>query len=318
MTLRVALVGCGSIARTAHLPGLRAAGADVVVFASRTLASASAAAADWGAGDAVDDWRGAVSRPDVDAVVVCTPNHLHADIAIAAAGAGKHVLVEKPMGCTVEECDRMVAAASARGVVLMPAQSLRFAPPFAAARQAVAAGRVGTVTAVRAALGHSGPQTWAPSSTWFRDPQAAGGGALLDLGVHVADLMRAVVADDVVEVTAFVSRPSPDAVEEAGMALLQFAGGAVGSLHASWSLPAGQREHVLTVFGTDGVLHVDGRMPVGPEIPAAPDDDPYRAFVRAVTTGEAPAVTATDGRAAVAIVQAAYESAATGRSVSPQ
>jgi UDP-N-acetylglucosamine 3-dehydrogenase len=319
MTLRVALVGCGSIGRSAHLPGLRAAGADVVVFASRTMTSASAAASDWGAGDAVTDWRAAVSRDDVDAVVVCTPNSLHAEIAVAAAEAGKHVLVEKPMGCTVDECDRMVAAASSAGVVLMPAQSLRFAPPLAAARAAVAAGQVGTVTAVRAALGHSGPQTWSPSSAWFRDPDAAGGGALLDLGVHVADLVRAVLADEVVEVTAFVSRSSADAVEESGMALLRFAGGAVGSLHASWALPQGEREHVLTVFGTEGVLHVDGRTPPAPSALAeAPADDPSRAFVRAVVDGEEPAVTGADGRAAVAIIEAAYESAATGKAVAPR
>ncbi|HZQ26241.1 MAG TPA: Gfo/Idh/MocA family oxidoreductase [Acidimicrobiales bacterium] len=326
MTVRVAVVGCGSIARRAHLPGLRQAGADVVAFASRSRASAMAAAAEWGSGEVVDEWQDAVTRSDVDAVAVCTPNRLHAEIAVAAARAGKHVLVEKPMGCTVEECDRMMAAASATGVVLVPAQNMRFVPPFVAVRDAVAAGRIGTATGFRAALGHGGPESWGPASSWFRDAESAGGGALLDLGVHVVDVVRSVLADDVVEVTAFLQplrgTPGPG-VEDEGMALLRLRGGAVGSVHASWAIRSG-RDYLLSVFGTEAALHLDTRTPptlftaAGEAEPLpVPDDagDPYRAFVQAVTTGTPPPVTAADGRAAVAAVCAAYQSAATGKAI---
>ena len=325
MAVRLAVIGCGAIARRAHLPGFRAGGADVVAFASRSRSSAEAAAADWGGGAVTDDWREVIQRDDVDAVSVCTPNRLHTEIAVAAAEAGKHVLVEKPLACTVEDADRMIAAALANDVVLMPAQNLRFAPPFLAVRDAVAAGRVGDVTGFRAALGHSGPESWGPASDWFRDVDAAGGGALLDLGVHVADLLRAVLADDVTDVTAFVHGGSPG-MEDTGIALLKFAGGAVGSLHASWAVRPGP-DHLLTVFGTEGTVHVDGRTP--PTLfPAGggererltvPEDadDPYRAFVRAVETGEAPVVSAEDGRAAVAVIAAAYHSAASGTSARP-
>jgi UDP-N-acetylglucosamine 3-dehydrogenase len=323
MTSRLAMVGCGAIARRAHLPALKEAGADVVAFASRSLASAEAAAAEWGSGAVTDDWRTTVGRDDIDGVVVCTPNRLHAEMAVAAAEAGKHVLVEKPMACTVDEADRMIEAATAAGVLLMPAHNLRFVPPFAAVRDAVADGRVGTVTSARAALGHGGPEGWAPSATWFRDAEAAGGGALLDLGVHLADLVRAVVGDDVVEVTAMVRGGTPG-VEDSGVALLRFAGGATGSIHASWEARPGP-DHQLTVFGTEGTLHVDGRTPATlfaaaggeAEALALPEstDDPYRAFVRAVETGEPPPVTAADGRAALAIICAAYEAAAAGKAV---
>ena len=323
MTVRLAVLGCGAIARRAHLPGFKQAGADVVAFASRSLSSASAAASDWGGGDVTDDWRSVVGRDDVDAVAVCTPNRLHVEMAVAAAEAGKHVLVEKPLACTVDEADRMIDAATAAGVLLMPAQNLRFAPAFVAVADAVQSGRVGSVVGFRAALGHSGPEAWAPASDWFRDVEAAGGGALLDLGVHVADLLRCVLGDEVVDVSAFLQGGSPG-MEDTGVAVLRFAGGAVGTLHASWAVTPGP-DHLLTVFGTDGTVHVDGRTPptlsVGGEREklAVPDDadDPYRAFVRAIESGTPPPVTAADGRAAVAIVAAAYESAASGKAVPP-
>src|SRR5207244_1571321 len=126
-------------------------------------------------GDIVDDWRDVVGRDDVDAVDICTPNVLHAPIAVAAASAGKHVLVEKPIACTLAEADDMLAAARAAGVLLMTAHNVRFFPAFVAAREAVAAGAIGGVTAVRAAFGHAGPQSWSPTSDWFSDPAQPGG-----------------------------------------------------------------------------------------------------------------------------------------------
>jgi predicted dehydrogenase len=318
--MRLALIGCGTVARREHLPAWRALGVDVVAFASGRRTSAAAAAQEWGTGDVHDDWASAVGRADVDAVDICTPNDLHAPVALAAAIAGKHVFVEKPMATDVTSADAMVSAARAAGIVLMPAHNVRFAPPFAAMRAAVAEGRIGAVTGARAAFGHSGPEHWAPDATWFRDVARAGGGALTDLGVHVIDTVRAVLADDVVAVSALVDRdPRLGAVEDDAQLLLRFARGAVASVHASWVARPGP-DHQLTVFGTAGTLHLDGRTAptlfpadgtagVVLGMPAA--TTVYRAFVDAVAGG-APAVTAADGRAAVAVVAAAYESARSG------
>lgn len=318
--VRIGLLGCGAIARRAHLPGLRTAGADVVAFTSRSLASAEAAAAEWGGGEVFTDWRQVLDLADLDAVDVCTPNRLHVEMAVAAAEAGKHVLVEKPLACTVAEADRMIAAARAAGVLLMPAHNLRFAPPVVALRDAVAAGLVGEVVTVRAAFGHAGPEVWAPEATWFRTATDAGGGALLDLGVHMADLLRCVLADEVAEVAAFLQGRTPG-VEDAGTALLRFASGATGTLQASWIARPGPDIQV-TISGTEGRLHLDATLaptfhPAGagpPEALAVPAeaDNPYAAFVRAIRTGGAPPVTARDGRAAVAIIEAAYRSAQSG------
>lgn len=317
MSLRVALIGCGAAARRLHLPGFRAAGADVTVFSSRTRASAELAASEWGSGLVIDQWRDAVARSDVDAVAVCTPNTLHAEVAIAAARAGKHVLVEKPIACTLDDADAMIEAARTAAVVLMPAHNLRFAPPFAAARAAIVAGMIGEVRSFRAALGHGGPAAWSPGADWFFDP--AEGGVLLDLGIHLADGLRFLLDDEAVSVFATVMGHP---VEEEAHAIVEFARGARGSIHVSWrAVPA--PDHQLTVFGSTGTLHMDtahtltlrGADGEPRALPEPEPSDPYRAFARAVTDGAVPAVTAEDGRRALAVVLAARRSAALGRRI---
>jgi predicted dehydrogenase len=320
VTARIAVIGCGAIARRAHIPAFARVGAEVVALSSRTRASAEAARDEHGSGDVVNDWRDLLTRDDVDAVDICTPNALHAEMAVAAVAAGKHVLVEKPIARTVAEADAMVAAARHAGVLLVTAHNLRFAAPFVAARDAVAKGAVGTVTGVRAGFGHSGPRAWSPSSDWFFDPALAGGGALIDLGIHMADLLRAVVHDEVVEVSALL-RGQPGQVEESATAALRFAGETVGTLQASWIVHPGP-DLQLTVFGTDGTLHFDPARSLQLR-PASGDayavtlptsvPDLYAEFVSAVSGDGAPSVTGNDGRAALAIVEAAYRSASSGR-----
>lgn len=323
MTERIAIVGCGTAATHIHIPLLRAAGVDVTVFTSRSRSSAEAARDVWGGGTVVDRWEDAVTRDDVDAVVVATPNAQHREVAVAAARAGKHVLVDKPMARTTAEADEMIAAADAHGVVLTPFHNTRFMAPFVAAHDAVGDGRIGTVTGVRAAFGHSGPQAWAPHATWFFDPALAGGGCLIDLGVHVIDLVRYVTHDDIVAVGALLTAP-PDGVDTDAQLLVRLGGSAIGTVHASWSSRPGP-DHQLTVIGTDGTLHLDSRtaltlMPLHgdrerialPETTGSPLDE----FLAAIRGDGPPSVTAQDGRAAVAVVEAAYESARTGTVVS--
>ncbi|HVF32337.1 MAG TPA: Gfo/Idh/MocA family oxidoreductase [Acidimicrobiales bacterium] len=324
--VRVGILTCGTIVTAGHLPALDALGrdaADVVAFASRTRATAERAAAQWGSGVVVDDWRDVLARDDVDAVDICSPNAQHAEMAIAAAEAGKHVLVEKPIAVSLAEADAMIDAAAAAGVVLMAAHNLRFAAPYAAAATAVATGMIGEVVGVRVAFGHAGPQAWAPSSTWFREVGLSGGGALLDLGIHVADLLRAVTGDEIEEVSAFLRRPSADAVEEAGQVAFSLRGGGVGSFHASWVARPGP-DHQLVVHGTDGSLSIErGRAVVRPadgadkvvvEPPAAAPDL-FGSFVAACRREATPAVTGEDGRAALAVIVAAYQAAAERRAV---
>jgi predicted dehydrogenase len=327
VTVRLGILTCGTIVTNGHLPAFAAQGrgaVDVTAFASRTRATAERAASQWGSGAVVDDWRDVLERDDVDAVDICSPNALHAEMAIAAARAGKHVLVEKPIAVSLAEADAMIDAAAEAGVVLMAAHNVRFAAPYLAAARAVAEGRIGEVVGVRAAFGHAGPQAWAPGSTWFREPEISGGGALLDLGIHVADLIRAVTHDEAEAVSAFLRRPDPDGVEEAGQVAFSLRGGGVGSFHASWVAKPGP-DHQLVVHGTEGSLSIErGQAVVRPAdrsekvvVEPAPDaaTDLYAAFVAACRGDGPPAVTSEDGRAALAIVTAAYEAAAARRTV---
>ena len=321
--MRVGIVGCGMAARRIHVPGLRRAGAEVVAFASRTRGSAERVAAECGGGQVYEDWGALVERADVDAIAVCTPNRSHAPVAVAAARRGRHVLVEKPIACTLEEADDMIAAARTAGVVLMPAQNVRFMPPFVAVRDALAGGAVGHVRTFRCAWGHAGPQEWAPDAPWFRDRARAGGGALLDLGVHAVDLLRAVLSDDPAEVGAMLvpRGTTGDGVEEIGELILRFRGGAVGTVQASWALAHGS-DNQLTIQGSAGTVHMDNRTPPTlvagqgsrPEKLAIPPDPPsvFDHFVAAVEGRQPPAITGEDGRTALATVLAAYRAAGTG------
>jgi predicted dehydrogenase len=320
--VRFAIVGCGNAATHIHLPALREAGADVSVFASRSRASAENARAHWGHGAVVDDWRDAVNRDDVDVVLIATPNFVHHEVAVAAANAGKHVLVDKPMACTTAHIDEMIAAAHASGVVLVPFHNARFAPAFVAAQHAVANGRLGAVTGLRAAFGHAGPHAWAPDATWFFDRAAAGGGCLIDLGVHIIDAVRHVCDDDIVAVAAMMNEGDAGrgGVETDAQLLVRVGGGAIGTVHASWTARPGP-DHQLTIFGTQGTLHFDTRTPLTffslageRERIALPEttSSPLAELLAAIGGERAPSVTPADGRAAVAVVEAAYRSAAAG------
>lgn len=319
MTVRVGVVGCGAIARRSHVPTLQAAGAEVTAFASRSRASAEAAAVEAGGGSVFDDWRDLVAHDEVDAVVVCTPNSLHAPIAVAALQAGRHVLVEKPIATTVADADRMLTAADDAGRVLMVAHDARATAGVQALRRLVADGALGTITAVTARLSHAGPQAWTDSA-WFRDDALSGGGALLDLGGHLVDALRHVLADEIVEVTA-LRAPTP--VDEDAAVAFRTATGTLGTVQVGWRAGAGNH-HAVTLEGTDGSAHLDSAlgtvlrrrghdpaaMPVGD-----PADHPTTVFVRAVAGEATPTPDGHDGRAALAVVLAAHESAATGQHV---
>jgi predicted dehydrogenase len=315
--VRFAVVGCGNAARQIHLPALGAAGVEITAFASRSRESAEALRDEWGGGIVSERWEDAIERDDVDAVVIAVPNSLHHDIAVAAARSGKHVLVDKPLACTTEDADEMIAMARANHVVLVPFHNTRFVAPFVAAQCFVADGRLGDVTCFRVAFGHEGPQAWAPRADWFFDSKRAGGGCLIDLGVHAIDLLRSVTGDNVATVSALINGCRGD-VEADAQLLARLRGGAIGTIHASWSSRSGP-DHQLTVIGSEGTLHLDNRTPLtfidthgSRDRVSLPEttSSPLAELLAAIAGERSPSVTAADGRAAVAVVQAAYRSAA--------
>jgi len=196
--LRVALIGYAFMG-AAHSNAWRTAprafalprGVDLRVLCGRTAAAAESAAAKLGWAEWVTDWRQVIERADVDVVDICTPGSSHAEIALAALAAGKHVLCEKPLANTVAEADEMTAAAEqaqARGVLSMVGFNYRRTPALALARRLVAEGRLGTIRHVRAQY----LQDWITDPefplVWRLRREEAGSGALGDIGAHVVDL----------------------------------------------------------------------------------------------------------------------------------
>jgi predicted dehydrogenase len=237
-------------------------------------------------------------------------------MAGAAADAGKHVLVEKPMATSLEDADAMIEAADRTQCVLVPAQNVRFAPPCLAAAAAMAERRIGDLVGVRAVLGHTGPDDWAPGSDWFFDREVAGGGALMDLGVHLFDLVRAVTGQEItVEACVLRHRPGALWIEDAAEIGFRMSSGAIGSLRASWDStpPTGVQ---LTLVGTSGTIAVQvGLLPQATLWSGAGDSvaleqpEPvniYAQFAQAAA-GQSPVpLDGRDGRAALAAVLAGY------------
>lgn len=190
-------------------------------------------------------------NPEVEAVVISTPPQFHEDLAISALQAGKHVLVEKPMAATVDECERMLAAARENGRLLTVGFNHRYFPAVKLVRDAVNNGSVGRLSHIRAFTGHTGLSEF--KAPWMYDPKLMGGGALADNGVHMLDLCRYVMGD-VTEVYGHASSRVWDlgAAEDNAFALLRNGDGVTGSLHASWSEWKGYRFHI-EAYGDKGM-----------------------------------------------------------------
>ncbi|GAB2676067.1 Gfo/Idh/MocA family protein [Nocardia goodfellowii] len=242
------------------------------VLAGRDADRAGVAAARLGWGSAVGDWRLLLARDDVDLVDICTPGDSHAEIAIAALEAGKHVLCEKPLANTVAEAEAMAAAAeraARKGVRSMVGFSYRRVPALALARNLVAQGRIGTIRHVRAQY----LQDWLADPhtplSWRLDRQRAGSGALGDIGAHIIDATQFVTGETLTGVSAvldtFVTeRPLPDrpgsgpvTVDDAALFHGRLSGGGLASFEAS-RVAAGRKNALrLELNGTHGSLAFD-------------------------------------------------------------
>lgn len=240
------------------------------VLVGRDAEQVAEAAARYGWAESATDWREVIARDDVDIVDICAPGWLHAEIAIAALAAGKHVLVEKPLSNTLAESEAMVAAAQTareRGVLSMVGFNYRRVPALAYARGLIAGGRLGTVREVRASY----LQDWLADSespmTWRLRKETAGSGALGDIASHAIDQVQYLLGDRVIEASGrlhtFVGhRPGPDGAEEvtvddAAWATLVLAGGAIASVEASRVATGRKNSLRIEIYGTEGALAFD-------------------------------------------------------------
>ena len=287
----------------------------------------------------------ALSRPDVHVVVVTTPSGAHLEPAVAAAAAGKHVVVEKPLEITPERCDKIIAACDRHGVKLCTIFPSRFHDANVALKAAVDSGRFG-----RLALGETTCKWWRTQQYYddggWKGTQALdGGGALMNQAIHNVDLLLWMMGD-AIEVCGFTATLAHERieVEDTAVACLRFKTGALGVIQATTSVHPGLPK-TIAIHGDQGSAVIEQEDILRWDfLTQIPDDlaikerfalkvgasggssDPKAIshqgharqladFVNAIETDSAPRVDGREGRRAVALICAVYESMRTGRAV---
>jgi predicted dehydrogenase len=257
--LRWGILSTASIARAKVIPGMqRAARCRIVAIASRDIGQARAAAGAAGIPTAHGSYAALLADPDVDAVYIPLPNHLHAAWTIAAVRAGKHVLCEKPLALTASDAERMVAAAEEAGVLLMEAFMYRLHPSWTAARDLVASGRIGRLVAVQSWFSYFNED---PAN--IRNIREYGGGALFDIGCYSINLSRMLFDGEPRQVQAWIQRDPQSGVDILTSGVLEFSGG-VSTFTCSTRAEDDQRVHI---YGTHGRISIDIPFNIPPDRP---------------------------------------------------
>ncbi|MFZ5825721.1 MAG: Gfo/Idh/MocA family protein [Bacillota bacterium] len=330
--VRIGVIGAGGIARTYHVPALMAL-PEVALTAvcSRKAEDARALGDQVGAGwtgTSVDEM---LARPDLDAVLILTPNFNHLEMVDRVAAARKPMLLQKPMGRTAEECRAMVRAADSTHTPLVVSFMHRYLPEVQLARRYIQQGLIGQVETVRM---RNAPGSTSTIRDWFYNKELVGGGCALDIGVHGIDLMRYLVGE-VEEVLSAATRtyrreiPTAAGVirpdnEDFVLATYQLAGGVLASHEVSWSHRSPVDRFSMEIYGSDGSLVVRSRMgplalfsrQLGSEWLVPRLTDPpmgaahHRDFLRAVRGEPNTAPGGADGLRTVEIVEQVYQVAA--------
>lgn len=297
----------------------------VVVVGSRRLEQAREFAAKWDIPRIHGSYEALLADPEVDAVYIPLPNHLHCEWTVKAAEAGKHILCEKPLALSVAEVDRMVEAARRNDVVLLEAFQFRFHPQTAMVRRMIEAGELGEIHVIRS--GFSFP-IGDPNN--IRLKPELGGGCLWDVGCYPISLMQGVLAENPVEVFGW-QKVGPSGVDVVFGGQVRFASGAIGQFDSGFVSPYRVGAEIV---GSEGLLYLPEAWRLGISGNSGmvrtdrqgnqttidvPDIDPFLCEVQAlearVLDGATPAMSLADSRDIVATITALYESARTGKPV---
>jgi len=348
-TFGLGIVGCGVIAPFHAMAAGDLPNARLVAVADIVPEAAARRGAEFGV-EHHTDVDALLARNDVDVVSVCVPSGLHAEVGARAAAAGKHVIVEKPIDVTLEAADRLIAACRRHGVALTVISQHRFNPAVRRMRELIDAGRLGRLVLGDAIVKWYRSQEYYDSGDWRGTWSLDGGGSLMNQGVHYTDLLQWMMGpvEGVFARTATAVHERIE-VEDVAVAIVRFAGGAVGTLEASTAVYPGLTER-LEVTGTGGTVIVEGGRLRACELkdergetsaygaklaadrPAAEDGgaggaaDPaaishagHRAqiadLLEAVETGRDPAITGEEARKPLELILAVYRSAREGREV---
>jgi len=335
----VGVVGLG-MAGSDHLAAIaRCEEAQVICVADRDPVALVRARQQAPAIATYEDYRAMLTREDLDLVVIATPHHLHARMALDAFGAGKHVLCEKPLAVTPAECDAMIAAARAAGRRLFPVQNQRASPMFRRLKRLIGHEKMGKpVAACIQFLGYEGARMADPAS-WKGSYGEAGGGVLLDGGCHVLDLCNWYLGAPL-GVVARCHRPEgwpAHKAETTAHVVVDYKCGAAAQVFATFearlpgSFTQGILEIAVELFYEQGYAHAEYAYygPAGGhrllryvcrsnewhtvELAAEDGLDYDRHILACLLRGAEPVASPEEARTAVAVAHAAYEAASTGR-----
>lgn len=320
---RVGIIGGGGIAK-AHLDGYLMATdrAKVTAIADIDPEHAREGAERAGGAKVFTDYHELIASDLVDAVDICLPHHLHADAILAAATAGRHVLIEKPLCLTLAEAADISQAVASSGITLMCAHNQLFLPAVARARELVSQGALGKVYEARTT-----DSFWndmhVETIGWRRQRSTAGGGELIDTGYHPTYLLLHLVQSEPVEVAAMLSHHRLTFLEgeDSAQVLVRFADGSVGSIVTSWAYEAPGSTEKFSVVGEGGSMWSDGTTlnlkPRGGELMverfAEVKPHTYAVevvdFIDRLRDGRRPLNTEVEGIAVLKVILAAYASA---------
>lgn len=310
------MIGCGRQgSRYAEAIARDVPEAGLLAVHRRSQAEAEKTAAEYGAGHGFSDYRSLLSLPGLDAVVIATPNSSHLEIALEAAEAGKHMLVEKPLARSVEEAGLIVSAARRQGVKLMVGHSFRYHPMTTIPLELLPS--IGDVYLCAMSKRQQ------PAPGWRLDPEERGG-VVMDLGVHLFDLAAFTLGKRVKGVYCVAHSISQTPVEDLFTAALELDGAAalldantVSSCRVDKMEFSGREGHIISDrYGREVLLvNRDGRRKIAMEGPDHTLHLLVRDFVKAIIEDGEPTITGEDGLEAVRVAEACYRSSETGRRV---
>lgn len=346
MAIKWGVIGCGGIADRRTIPEgiMPSAEAELVAVQDVDPERAAAVGAKYGVARVCTCEQEIVDDPEVEAVYIATPTHLHHEQVLLAARAGKHVLCEKPLTLTIEQAEDAVAACGDAGVKLGVNFMMRFHACHQWLRAAIAAGELGTPV-----LGKAELTCWYPPipGAFRQDPELGGGGALIDMGNHCLDLLEFLFDQRIVRVSCFTGNLVQDyRSEDTAAVVVEMEGGAMGLVNALFNVPDAAAQNMLMLYGSRGGAWTFGTIGQdsvgqihaifegeGKEYDAAqvraegPSEqivtpevvNMYQAhldaYSRAVAAGEDPPVGGELGIWSQRVIAACYESARTGRAV---
>ncbi len=317
------LIGTGRIAADRMLPGINSyEGNQLIGVVSRDQARANDFAKRFNAKHAYTNYDDLLKNPEVTVVAIHTPNSQHAEQAIAAARAGKHVFCDKPMATSVADAERIVRECEKAGVTLGVNFHNRHMPCFVDTRRIVQSGEIGDVLMIQLEAS-AGKGAASVAATWRQDPAMAGLGTSMNVGTHVYDILRYILGSEIVTVSAIFDTP-PHVMETTSLTTFKFANGALAQLNVNQSTPNPHNDFVI--YGSKGRItgRALTRSRAGGELQVLLNDGTSRSqeypainaheacvveFSQALLEGRAPAASGIDGLRSVQLTDAMGKSA---------